>query len=394
VECFADSIVSARILKVRRARRYAQFTAGLSALGFVLLPHASWACKCAQRPLGEYYAEAHEVVIARLIAAESDVTVRTLEVELLAEPYKGPAGTAGETRRYATELETATCGVQPERDAIYVLFGQARDGDSRRWVDTCSGSRMQISRSLEEPVGFEDVPARFVAQQLNGLAGTDVLRDVAANAPVRDEPANDALIGLLRLPRLETGGSVTLYTAPREDAVRADVEDFAGLATREYSYEQDGAVAVAEAAGWYRVPLVGEGVSGALDAAFAESAAASATGADSGFVWIPAAEAELLRYPDLVVGRLAYLNEHWSGFVWPEAGAGLPFRRSLDSSDERREQAVHVLEVTEIGGMPFLRVELVEGVCEVAEPRVVGAGWVPAYGRSGEPVAWFYSRGC
>jgi hypothetical protein len=391
VECFADSIVSARIWKVHRARRYAQLAAGLSALGFALVPHASWACKCVQRPLGEYYAEAHEVVIARLIAAESDVTVRTLDVELLAEPYKGPAGTAGETRRYATELQTATCGVQPERGAIYILFGQARDGDSRRWVDTCSGSRMQISRSLEEPVGFEDVPARFVAQQLNGLAGAEVLRDVAANAPVRDEPANDTLIGLLRVPRLETGGSVTLYTAPREDAARADVEDFAGLATREYSYEQDGAVAVAEVAGWYRVPLLGEGAPGALAAAFAQSAA---TGADSGFVWIAAAQAELLRYPDLVVDRLAYLNEHWSGFVWPEAGAGLPFRRPLDPGDERREQAVRVLEVAEIGGMPFLRVELVEGVCELAEPRVVGAGWVPAYGRSGEPVAWFYSRGC
>jgi hypothetical protein len=53
-----------------------------------------------------------------------------------------------------------------------------------------------------------------------------------------------------------------------------------------------------------------------------------------------------------------------------------------------------VLEIMEIGGMPFLRVELTEGVCEVAEPRVVGAGWVPAYGQSGEPTAWFYSRGC
>ena len=380
---------------MRRVRRYAQFTVGLSALGFVLLPHTSWACRCVQRPLGEYFAEAQEVVIARLIAAETDATARTLEVELLAEPYKGPAGTAGEVRRYATELETATCGVQPERDAIYILFGQARDGDSRRWVDTCSGSRMQISRSLEEPVGFEDVPARFVAQQLNGLSGADVLRDVAANAPVRDDPANDTLIGLLRLPRLETGGSVTLYAAPHEDAARAEVEGFAGLATREYAYEQDAAVAVAEVAGWYRVPLVGEGTRSALAAAFAQSAAAAAAGADSGFAWIPAAETELLRYPDLIVSRLAYLNEHWSGFVWPEAGAGLPFRRPpLDPSNEHREQAVRVLEVTEIGGMPFLRVELVEGVCQLAEPRVVGAGWVPAFGRSGEPVAWFYSRGC
>jgi hypothetical protein len=60
----------------------------------------------------------------------------------------------------------------------------------------------------------------------------------------------------------------------------------------------------------------------------------------------------------------------------------------------RREQAVRVLEALDVAGLPFLRVELLEGVCEVAEPRVVGSGWVPSYGRTGDPVAWFYARGC
>jgi hypothetical protein len=386
---------SAETLQSPRGGRYALVSAALAALGSLLLPHASWACKCAQRPLAEYYAAADEVVIGRLVRAESDTTVRTLEVELLDDPYKGPAGSAGEQRRYATELETATCGVPPEPDAIYLLFGQSREDDARSWVDTCSGSRIQISRSLEEPAGFDDVPARFVAQQLNALAGMDVMRDVAANAPSPSDGANDVLIGLLRIPALDSGGDVPLYAAPELSAAPlARIASFASLASREYAYEQAAAVVVADLGEWYRVPLAPDADFETIAASAGEAGGALASAEGTKYVWLRAADGELLRYPELVVGRLAYLNEYWSGFIWPSPGAGIPFRRPRAGDEARREQSVNVLEATEIGGMPFVRIEIVQGVCEGPAPRVLEGGWVPAYGPSGEPTAWFHSRGC
>lgn len=357
----------------RFAARFPIVTIVTALLGVAASP--ARACRCAQQPLAGYFSAADEVVIGRLVASTDLEDRRVLDFELSAAPFKGDAAKSGDVRRYYTELSTAACGVRPAPGAIYILFAQAREADaSERWVDTCSGTRVHISTALAEPAGFEDVPARFVAQQLAALAGLDVLRDVAANAPAPDDPGNTQLIGLLALPALTAGASLPVFTGPSPGAaIVAEVPSLAAFATREYGYEESAAVVVTAVPGWYRLGLSSAGSYG----------------------WVRASDAgEYFDYPALPVGRLAYLNEHWSGFVWPEAGAGLPFRHAPALDDSRTEHPVNVLERTEIGGLPWFRIELLESICDVDEPRVVGGGWVPAYGRTGEPIAWFYSRGC
>ena len=278
---------------------------------------------------------------------------------------KGEAAVGDDLVTIVTAASTATCGVQPDVGAIYVLFAYADAEDPKQLrVDTCSGTRVHISAALEEPVGFVDVPARFVAGQLNALMGMDVLRNVSANAPQGDSPSNDALLGLLDLKALAHGGSARLYKAPsRTSAVIADVDRWDLLEHREVGYEVNAAVVYQATPGWYRLRL-----------------------ADGAYGWTEAQHAGTwFDYADLPVGRLAYLTESWPGLLWPNAGAGLPTRYSVHGDSRKREYAVNVLESTTVGGMPFFRVELLESSpCEIPRNRPIrGVGWVPAYDTEG-----------
>ena len=68
--------------------------------------------------------------------------------------------------------------------------------------------------------------------------------------------------------------------------------------------------------------------------------------------WLPPDQAGTYwPYDRLPVGRLAYLDDHWSGYVWSEPGAGLPHRGPTGSEDEdsRVEIPLRVLDTTRIG---------------------------------------------
>ena len=333
------------------------------------------ACRCEERPLSDYFNNAEFVAIGELVSAEAAGDDRRLGFRLRTSPHKGKAGDDDSRITIVTAASTATCGVQPDVGAIYVLFAYAdAENPKQLRVDTCSGTRVHISTSLDEPVGFVDVPARFVAGQLNALMGMEVLRNVSANAPQSDSANNDALVGLLDLKALAHGGSTRLYKAPnRTSPVMADVDRWDQLEHREVGYEVNAAVVYQTIPGWYRLRL-----------------------ADGAHVWAEAEHAGTwFDYADLPVRRLAYLTESWPGLLWPNAGAGLPTRYSVHGDLQKREYAVNVLESTVIGGMPFFRVEYLESSpCEASEPAIRGVGWVPAYDAEGEPAVWYYSRGC
>lgn len=56
---------------------------------------------------------------------------------------------------------------------------------------------------------------------------------------------------------------------------------------------------------------------------------------------------------------------------------------------------VNIPSATRVGGAIWLEVEvLASNPCEGQDEAVRIRGWVPAYGASGDPVAWYYSRGC
>lgn len=343
----------------------------------LLLPATGFACRCAQQPLAAYFEKAGFVAMARLVSFEETADARELEFELAAAPYKGgePGQGKGSIVRVRTAVSTASCGIQPDIDAVYVVFGYSTDAGSGAWqVDSCSGTRVHLSADLDEPVGFVDVPARFVAGQLNALLGRDVLGDVAASAPNPDDPENDSLIGLLDLKAFPHGGHVDVFAEPDPNAARIGViRSYGDVESREVGYEVPAAVVYAKLPGWYRVRSAG-GRFGWIEA-------------EGSHTWFP--------YAELPVRRLAYLTSAWSGLAWPEAGAGIPVRIDISAAGADAEYPVEVLESIEIGGMPFFRVEILGAdPCSGEARKVRAAGWVPGYGRTGEPNVWYYSRGC
>lgn len=339
------------------------------AVALLALAADALACRCAQRELSDYFSAADSVVMGRLVESRDTDDRRLLRVELLAPPYKGMPGVGtGQTVEFATALSSASCGIHPIAAGIYILFGDEREASGPQWVDSCNGTRVHLAPGTDEPQGFTDVPARFVAGQLNGLAGMEVLRDVASNAPGDD---TGSLIGLLDLKALSHGGFHEVYLSPSDDEAAVCIHDYADVETREVGYEQPAAVVYSRNDGWYRLRLSG-----------------------GRFGWLSADEAgTYFPYESLPVNRLAYLNDNWSGFVWPSAGAGLPLRHRVTA--EKNEYAVEVLESQRIGGMPWFRVNVLKSdPCSSPEPERAMSGWVPGYGSNGKPTAWFYSRGC
>jgi hypothetical protein len=342
----------------------------------LLLADTAWACRCAQQNLADYFNAADQVLIAELKAVTDLPESRRLEFALMGPYYKGGGDTAAEeTVHFSTEKSSAGCGIEPDIGAMYVIFAHApaKRGEDYR-VDSCSGTRVHFSPSLPEPQGFADVPARFVAQQLNGLAGMEVLKSVSANYPRADNVENESPLGLLDIKDLHHGGTVPLYTRPDLAApVLETVVDYAPLETREISYEQPAAVVYTRLPDWYRLRLL-----------------------DGRSAWLASEQAgTFFDYAQLPVNRLAYLTRNWSGFVWPDPGAGLPIRHGAIQNADLREFPVDILESTEVGGTIWFRVKvLASDPCSNLQYGNELVGWIPAYGANGQPNAWFYSRGC
>lgn len=347
-------------------------TALAAAAMLLAAAHAAEACRCAPPRLEESFANAEVVLLGKLesVAPRGD----ELALRFVATTPAWRPAIRDTAITCLTAASTASCGIEPRPGATYLLFASRDDAADALRVHACDGTRVWSAGDEAPPPDFADVPARFVVQQLDALAGMDVLRAVAAHAPDAADPANDVLVGLLDLPALAHGGDVSVRDAPRADAARhATVRSYDDLASREVDYEVAAAVVLARVDGWSRVRL-------------ADGRAGWVAPGDAG-TWFP--------YAELPVNRLAYLNGHWSGFVWPDPGAGLPARSGRKDPAGREEYTVDVHESTLVGGLPWFRVSLLaEDPCEGGSDRAELTGWVPAYGADGEPTVWFWSRGC
>ncbi|MEM7587923.1 MAG: hypothetical protein AAF560_31330 [Acidobacteriota bacterium] len=337
--------------------------------GLLTTANAAHACRCEPRPLAEYFAAADEVFIARLdaVATQGERNVFTFD-----DAPRHKASGEGE-RQFVSHKSSASCGIEALPSATYVVFAEHDPDGESSWLSSCSGTRILLAAG-RQPQGFEDVPPRFVASQLNGLAGLEVLRRVTASEPKPNDPESERLVGLLDIAPFSHGGTVPLHAAPNPTATEvAKLEGYDALVQRESGYEVAAAVVYAVVDGWYKLRLE-----------------------EGAFGWLPAEHAGTYwPYAKLPIRRLAYLNEHWSGFVWPELGAGLPQRHPRIGPAERPRYAAQVLESRKIGSSLWFRVELLESnICDGEPPRVILSGWVPAYGERGEPAVWFYSRGC
>lgn len=188
------------------------------------------------------------------------------------------------------------------------------------------------------------------------------------------------LIGLLEIPTLLAGENgatpstrraLTVFNEPGSSGVSTVVKNPRQLVTREAGYELAAVVVHERRDAWYRIAL-----------------APDRTG------WIRANDAGTFHpVAELLTNRLTYLNDHWDGWIWPASGAGHP--QQAAPRNPGKEQPVRILASEKVGDSLWLQIELLHGdPCGATPPKVVHAGWIPAYTPTGQLTAWFYSRGC
>lgn len=215
----------------------------------------------------------------------------------------------------------------------------------------------------------------------------------SVDAPVPPAtPGPDAHIGLLELPTIfgppEQGGivpaeepqAVPVYgEADASLAPLAELVDLAHFERREFTYEGAAAVVYRRIPGWYEIGVKMKGRNRA---------------------WVRStADRVFMPIGDLLMGRMAYLNEWWDGHLWSEPGGGLrtesPSRLRTSRDDGRSEISVTVSESREVNGGLWLHVETHEGTgCGGGGGDPIDQGWIPAYAVNGNLVAGYYSRGC
>lgn len=152
-------------------------------------------------------------------------------------------------------------------------------------------------------------------------------------------------------------------------SVHARFVDAAGaqrpIPVHESGYEEKVLPVLARNGDWYRIPL------------------------GDGDGWIRAPRD--FRYDSLdrlVLDGLAYLTGAWEGQLCdlPDASACRAFTGA--------ERDVRVLEVGELDGVRWWRIEILTPHCREGEGVALASGWIPAYGRERRPSVWFWSRGC
>lgn len=158
---------------------------------------------------------------------------------------------------------------------------------------------------------------------------------------------------------------VVVHLTGADDAARP-------LPTREYAYEEAGAVVFARRGNRFLIAL------------------------EDGAAWAePMAGAEFHPMEKLVAENLSYLTGAWDGRVCPEPGqSGSSCRKIGPRTGD--ELAVTVLGHRESGGRLWLQIELPArencGEPATVMPRI--RGWISGHDNNGKPAVWFYSRGC
>lgn len=248
--------------------------------------------------------------------------------------------------------------------------------------------------------------SRLALDRLALASVTAALAVIATLVVPTAAAAQDQVIGLLTLPGLygngpcqpASGDQVRLYSSPSDTRVigtirldhpstphpqggceepsvgvhRADRPNEAegqALPTREYGYEMPAAIVLDRRERWYRIRLA------------------------DGAAWVrDPSHSEFLPLTRLLTGSLTYLTEEWDGRMATAAGAPLRGTPRADLS----ERPVRVVDTRRVGAEVWLAIELFDASpCESgSEPRIIGRGWVPEHAPSGEPLVWFYSRGC
>ena len=332
--------------------------------------------------MATHFGQATVVFVGRTTTttpADDPTGFRSVRFEIIGSPYKGEPGAL----RYLTGDSSASCGIDVTPGIVYVAFA-AIDPDEPEvaYVTTCNGTRSIDPETPSNGEGFMDVPAERVLPALFALSQAHE----AATLPIGGVAKPHSIIGLVELPavfdrdRDEAAINVDFEAAlvrdaPRTDAtVIAKIESESDVITREVAYELDGAVVYEQRDNWLRLSLA-DGRTGWLDSPVSAS-------------FHPLEE--------LLVNRLSYLTPAWDGRLWPQPGAGHPFRPSIPDHI-REEPPIRVVETTRVAGSLWLNVQVYgANLCSAAEgeTRPIAGGWIPAWNADGEVTSWYWARGC
>jgi hypothetical protein len=189
--------------------------------------------------------------------------------------------------------------------------------------------------------------------------------------PLHSTPDDGTAFAVVRVDRnwsfAPHGGCEGLAVSVHRGAEREE------LPTREYDYEMPAAIVLEQRGGWFRVRL------------------------QQGTGWIKASTSDrfmpIAALFEEFVGVTA-ITGSFTGQLLGEPGG----RPAATAPKVVPLQPVQVLELRDVGGRSFVKVEVMSrSLCRAGDhgpPEVIATGWLPLHAPSGDPNVWFSSRGC
>jgi hypothetical protein len=228
-------------------------------------------------------------------------------------------------------------------------------------------------------VGISLLTASALAQQRTRVIGLLTVPEVFGDGPcdrftprevpLYDAPESARIVGVIRVDEpwkvSSDGGCEGLRVGVHMTGTTASDP----LPTKEYGYEEPGAIVLARRGEWFRIRLA------------------------TGSAWIRSSSRDNFHpLEQLLLDGLTYLTEAWEGRLAASAGApSRPARGEARSS----QPSVRVIRSQQLRGELWFDVEVTTSPCsEDPNVKTLDRGWVPAHTTSGEPVIWFSSRGC
>ena len=222
------------------------------------------------------------------------------------------------------------------------------------------------------------LPASVFAQPRPQVVGLLALPEVFGNGacdrftpqdvPLYGAPESTRMVGLIRVDQPSIASSSGGCEGLRVGVHMTGTAASDPLPTKEYAYEESGAIVLARQGGWFLIRLA------------------------TGSAWVRGSARDTFHpLEQLLLDGLTYLTESWDGRLAPSAGAqGRPAPVEAKSS----QPSVRVIRSQQLRGELWFDLEVITSPCEDPNVKALDRGWVPAHTTSGEPVVWFYSRGC
>jgi hypothetical protein len=221
--------------------------------------------------------------------------------------------------------------------------------------------------------------ASALAQQQTRVVGLLALPEVFGNGPcdrftpqdvpLYGAPESARIVGVIRVDEGWTASGDGGCEGLRVGVHMTGTTTSDPLPTKEYGYEEPGAIVLARRSGWSLIRLA------------------------TGSAWVRSSSRDRFHpLEQLLLDGLTYLTEEWDGRLAPSAGTpGRLARVEARSS----QSSVHVIRSQQLRGELWFDLEVTTSPCgEDPNVKTLDRGWVRAHSASGEPVIWFSSRGC